>query len=150
MLLSLARARSLSLRRPFSSRGERGLLSFRCLGSSLQGLLWLRTTGSRARASVVAEFEPLSPVVAESEPVSPALADGFSTPRHQGGPGKGLFFKSAPVGREACLLQRAAPPASQRSWSPPPLRVLGAHPCRLLSEVSGSSGFCCPQPSGGT
>ena len=60
------------------SRRAGSALSLRCLGFSLQGLLWLRTTGSRARASVVAEFEP----------VSPALADGFSTPCHQGGPSK--------------------------------------------------------------
>lgn len=68
----------------------------RCAGLSLvaasgvcslvAGLLWLRTTGSRAWVSVVAELEPMSPVVAEFEPVSPVLAGGFSTTAPPGRP----------------------------------------------------------------
>lgn len=49
-------------------------------------------------------------------------------------------FRSAPVGRESYLLQCVAP-----SWSPSPLGP-GAHPCRLLSQISEFACFCYSPP----
>ena len=131
--LFLARARSLSLRRPFSGRGEPGLLSpcgawaspcrgsFGCGPRALgRGLQWLQSSNP-----CLLRWQTDSlPHATREAPVSDS-------------------FRSVPVGREACLLQRAVPPG------PPPLWVLGAHPCRLLSQISEFACFCYSQPSGG-